>query len=89
MDEIHVSIDADKWEYGRTSGGQLTTPLLKSAYAYIELLNRSEVYQVFKIAHEYIEPDHNGQPEFITRGNCIFFQSKEDRDLVETLRLLH
>lgn len=89
MDEIHVSIDVDKWEYGRTDGGQLTSPLLKSAYAHIEFTDHHELRRVYAIAQEYIEPDHNGQPEFISRGKYIFFQSKEDRDLVETLRLLH
>lgn len=89
MDEIHVSIDADKWEYGRTDRGLLTSPLLKSAYAYIEFTDYQESRRVVEIAQEHIEPDHNGQPEFIHRGKYIFFQSKEDRDLVDTLRLLY
>lgn len=89
MDEIHVSIDVDKWEYGRTDGGQLTSPLLKTTYAHIEFSDHQELRRVMRIAQEYIEPDHNGQPEFIHRGKYLFFQSKEDRDLVDTLRLLY
>ncbi|RRY03791.1 hypothetical protein [Brucella anthropi] len=89
MDEIHVSIDADKWEYGRGKDGRLNTIRLKSFYSYIEWFSREDFEIFLAIIHDNIEPDHLGLSNYLIRGNFFFFQSKEDRDLVQTIRLLY
>ena len=89
MDEIRSSIDGDKWEYGRTDTGILSSKLLKSAYFYIYFDNWNDVRTAQDICMDYLQPDHYGHNEFIQRDRYIFFQRKEDRDLIDTLRLLY
>ena len=86
---ISSDIDIDRWGYGRNPNGKMDTKYLKASYQHIEFNKHEEWEKIRKIIEENLEYDNSGLRPYLTVGPYVFFLSKADRDLVQTLRLIY
>lgn len=95
MEEIPISLDIDKWGYGRDPHGRLNGAYLKAAgYPHVERppFNGSPADAAKKcrqILWENIEPERDGTITWVFIDDCFFFLHKEDAEVFRALLYIY
>lgn len=79
----------DRWGYGRNPQGDLDIKYLKASYPYIHMRGTQDWLKIRQIMEENIPFGYDGLRPYLIKGLFVFFLSKDDRNLVETFRLIY